>query len=160
MTFRVIVLTARLAVSPASAGENAALDGASFTAREAAAAAQTTGERSSSALAGAFGEKTAPGPVPVGAAFKPAPVAAFTAPRVYAASEAPPAPFESMQDEEKKEDEEAKPPPWDAEGTLKASLVGTAGAAAGLLVAGPIGACAGFLGGLFIGALLWRAGMI
>lgn len=142
---------ALLCCAAANAEDKPVLGRAGAVAADSRAASAAGGERSASGAAVAFGEKTAPGAVPVKGQFKPAPPAALTAAPVYAAAGAPPGPKAAAAE---------KGPEWDREGTLKAGAVGMAGALIGFMLGGPIGAAAGFLAAFFIGAALWKFGKI
>lgn len=142
---------ALLCCAAASAEDKPVLGRAGAAAADSRAASVAGGERSAAGAAVAFGEKTAPGAVPVNRAFKPAPPAALTAAPVYAAAGAPPGPKAAAAE---------KGPEWDREGTLKAGAVGMAGALIGFMLGGPIGAAAGFLAAFFVGAALWKFGKI
>lgn len=141
-----------LLCSAASAEEKPVLGRAAVVAGDSRAATAASGERSASGAAVAFGEKTAPGAVPLNKTFKPAPVASLTAAPTYAAEEAPPGPAKAKAAE--------KEAAWDRDGTIKSGAVGMAGALVGFLLGGPIGACVGFLAAFFVGAMLWKAGKL
>ncbi|TBR25733.1 hypothetical protein EPO15_01595 [bacterium] len=129
------------------------LSQAGATATQSRASAAPGGERSASGAAVAFGDKAAPGAVAIGnPAFKPAPPAALTAAPQEAPAVAPPGPKTYAAKEEG--------PQWDRDGTIKSGALGMAGALVGFLLGGPIGACVGFLGAFFIGAMLWKAGKL
>lgn len=141
-----------LLCSAASAEEKPVLGRAAVVAGDSRAATAVGGERSASGASQAFGEKTAPGAVPINKNFKPAPPATLTAAPVYAAGEAPPGPAKAKAAE--------KEAAWDRDGTIKSGAVGMAGALVGFMLGGPIGACVGFLAAFFVGAMLWKAGKI
>lgn len=143
-----------LLCAAASAEEKPVLSQASVSAGQSRAATLGAGERSASGAAVAFGEKTAPGAVPINAKFKPAPAAPLTAAPQAAPAGTPPGP---KQYAAKAAEKEAA---WDQDGTVKAGMIGAAGALVGFMLGGPIGACVGFLAAFFVGAALWKFGKI
>lgn len=57
----------------------------------------------------------------------------------------------------------AEAPPhmaWDWDGTAKTAAVAFGAALIGFAIGGPIGACVGFLAGMFLGGLAWRIGVL
>lgn len=155
LSMKPLLLLALCAVA-ARADDKPVLSQAGATATQSRASAAPGGERSASGAGAAFGDKAAPGAVAIGnPAFKPAPPAALTAAPQQPPAVSPPGPKVYAAGEKKEEG-----PQWDRDGTIKSGALGMAGAAVGFLLGGPIGACVGFLGAFFIGAMLWKAGKL
>lgn len=145
-----------LCVLTVRAEEKPVLGQAAATATQSRAATAAPGDRSAAVSGGAFGEKVVPGAVALGnKEFKAAPPAALTAAPEAPPSVSPPGPKTYAAKAAEKDG-----PQWDRDGTIKAGGVGMAGALVGFLLGGPIGACVGFLGAFFVGAMLWKAGKL
>lgn len=141
-------------------GETPARRQASFAADKSLAAAAAADPEAASRTAAAAFHESPGGSSPSGPAVKGFGGGARTSgtvtrggPQTFAASAVP-----SVHAAQKGVyNDDDKPPPWDAIGTLKATPFALGGAAIGFLVGGPIGACVGFVIGALVGALMAKA---